>query len=180
MEGSLAKRYSTAFFNIAKKQNKVEELYNEFSDFFDFFDKNEKLKIFILSKEISVSDKTETINQLFGSQLSPETVHFLFLILRKKREYLFENVMYHLKKLYLEYKNIEEARIYSTHELPGSDIKNIKKILEKMTGKEIIIYREIDSSLIGGIRVQLENTVYDLSIKGYLSRLRGNLLKAEI
>ena len=126
MEGSLAKRYSTAFFNIAKKQNKVEELYNEFSDFFDFFDKNEKLKIFILSKEISVSDKTETINQLFGSQLSPETVHFLFLILRKKREYLFENVMYHFKKLYLEYKNIEEARIYSTHELPGSDIKPIE------------------------------------------------------
>lgn len=180
MEGSLAKRYSTAFFNIAKKKNKVEELYKEFSDFFGFFNENEKLKFFILAKEVSIYEKTETIKKLFDKQLSPETIHFLFLVLKKKREYLLDSVMYHFRKLYLEYKNIEEARIFSIQKLPDKDLEKIKDILEKITGKKIILYREVDASLIGGIRVQLENTVYDLSIKGYLNRLRSNLLKAEI
>jgi F-type H+-transporting ATPase subunit delta len=180
MEESLAKRYSSAFFGIAINRNKVEELFGEFSQFYEFLKENPKVEEFIVSKEIDTSQKLDTLNEVFSKDLSPEVLHFIFVIIKKHREYLLDSIMFTLRKQYLQYNNIKEAKVISSYDLPEEDINRIKDILEKKTGKKIILNSEKDPTIIGGLKVWLENTVYDLSILGYLERLRSKLVKADI
>ena len=62
-------------------------------------------------------------------------------------------------------------------ELPPGLVQEIKRQLESLTGKEVILSLEKDPSLIGGFLTKIGNVVYDGSLKVQIAKLRGNLYK---
>jgi F0F1-type ATP synthase delta subunit len=52
----------------------------------------------------------------------------------------------------------------------------LKKNLEKSFDKKIVIDKEIDPSLIAGIKIQRGSIFYDFSIEGNLKKLKDAIL----
>ncbi len=96
----------------------------------------------------------------------------------------FVQILYKMRKMaqveriieeYIKYEkemNGEVAlEVTTAHELTSE----MKKILEKDFGENIHITEHIDESILGGIIIKTNNTIYDASIKASINQLKNTL-----
>jgi F-type H+-transporting ATPase subunit delta len=57
-------------------------------------------------------------------------------------------------------------------------VKTLGKQIEDQTGQQIDLTANVDPDLIGGLRMQVGNMVYDASIRGRLEKLRREVARA--
>lgn len=69
---------------------------------------------------------------------------------------------------------VVELTAISAHPLEETQLKEIQQIVKKVDPgvKEVIINQSLDTSLIGGIRLEFANQLLDLSASSKLSKLR--------
>lgn len=63
-----------------------------------------------------------------------------------------------------QYLGIEEGMIYTPYELTDQQIQDIEKAISQKKTK-VTLKVSIDPSLLGGIKVQIANCIYDGTIK---------------
>ena len=63
------------------------------------------------------------------------------------------------------------AQVTSARPLTEAQEKALRGRLASFSGKEVHLEKAVDESLIGGVRVRLENTVFDDSVRGRLDAL---------
>lgn len=70
-----------------------------------------------------------------------------------------------------------DATVFSTRALSAEESANISTAFAKLVGKQSLnITNEIDPTLLGGIRVQIGNHIYDSSVVNKLERLKRELI----
>ena len=74
-------------------------------------------------------------------------------------------------------QGVAEAKVYSTRELTEDERARISTVFSKNVGKQSLrIENIVDPSLLGGIRIQIGNRIYDSSLSTKLDRLKRNLI----
>ena len=58
-----------------------------------------------------------------------------------------------------------------------ADEEEIRKGLEKATGKKVIMDIKVDPELIGGVVARVGSIVYDGSIRTQLNNIKNNIMK---
>ena len=71
-----------------------------------------------------------------------------------------------------------KAELTSSKELSESEINSIKEELTKNFGSKIKLNYKYDSSLIGGLIVQVGSTMVDSSIKNKLQKIENRMVEA--
>ena len=67
------------------------------------------------------------------------------------------------------------AEITSARDLSPGDVERLSAALRAATGKTVEVSLKVDSSMIGGIKAQVGDKVYDNSVRTQLERIRGVL-----
>ncbi|MDA8388578.1 MAG: ATP synthase F1 subunit delta [Nitrospiraceae bacterium] len=82
-------------------------------------------------------------------------------------------------KLYLDYARRAKAVVTSAVDFPaeGPLADRLKTALKKLTGRDVDIEYVRDPSVLGGVLVQVESTMFDSSLKGQLRLLKEELIK---
>jgi F-type H+-transporting ATPase subunit delta len=173
ISSDLAKRYARAFFDIAVEEGKVEAYGGELAGFTSIVQQNKALQEFLANPIFELKSKKTVIEELLGrAQISSRTANFLRLLVDKQRISMLGEV----DNAYREFmdKALKKVRVSVktayplTSELEGA----LKKRVAEMTGKEVEMTVEDDSSLIGGLVVRVGDTLYDSSIKAQLGNIR--------
>lgn len=172
---SLARRYSLALFNIAVSRNELERIKDEYKLLCDLLDSNKKFRSFLYSPQMDREEKKRTIKTIFGDKISKTLLHFLFLLLDKKRQTLTEKIYSHFETLYNNHYNKAAITVRPAVSLDTAMLDEIRRGFEKRLNKTITIIEVVDPSLIGGLQVRVNNTVYDASVAGKLQRIRFGL-----
>lgn len=74
---------------------------------------------------------------------------------------------------------MENGKLKTAVPLEQQAVEAIKKRFERILGTEINLSVEVDPSLLGGFIVNVQNKVYDRSIKSHLSKLRNYIIEGE-
>lgn len=83
-----------------------------------------------------------------------------------------------LNKILNKEEGILEAKIISANELEKDTVKMVSEYLEKKTGsKKIVISKEIDKSLLGGVLISFEDKIIDNSLKNQLYNFKNKIVK---
>ena len=69
------------------------------------------------------------------------------------------------------------VKVRSMAKLAVEDLAKIKDILETELKKEVILETQIDSSILGGVVIEYEGKIIDLTLDEQISRLKQHLLK---
>ena len=77
----------------------------------------------------------------------------------------------------LKLSGIEEGMIYTPYELTDQQIQDIEKAISQKENKKVTLKVSIDPSLLGGIKVQIANRIYDGTIKNKVEMLKKELLR---
>lgn len=173
ISSDLAKRYARAFFDIAVEEGKIEDYGRELAAFASLIVQNKALQEFLANPIFELKSKKNVIEELLGrSQISGRTANFLRLLVDKQRI----NFLGEVENAYREFmdKSLKKVRVSVKTPYPlTSELEGVlKQRVAEMTGKEVEMTVEDDTSLIGGLIVRVGDTMYDGSIKTQLGNIR--------
>ena len=172
---AMVKKYAGALYNIAVQKEDVKEVSGqlhymravlkavpEFSQLLITRRVNAKNKLAILTNVLG--DKISTLEKDLISHLLEDGHFLLFVDIIKRFEYLVETD-----------SSVIKVRITSHRQLGQEEIQRISSKIENIIQKKIDILAETDSSIMGGIKLRVDNTLIDGSVHGRLQQIRDML-----
>jgi F-type H+-transporting ATPase subunit delta len=98
------------------------------------------------------------------------------LLIKNGREAHLAKVCEKFEKDVLTYKGIIEAHIVSAVALSSSDKEKLVSKLSSQLKKEVLLTEEVDTSVIGGLKLEVEGYQLDNTISGKLRALRNAMI----
>lgn len=150
---------------IMKEMEAVQNLFAEYPDYVRL----------LLEPSIPKKERLGLLDQAFGDALHPYLLNFLKILTERGILREFRSCEKCYRGLYNETHGITEANVVSAVELDPEWQEKLKKRLEEMSGKQVILHVRTDPQVLGGIRVEMEGRLYDGTVRGRLSDLRRKL-----
>ncbi|WP_391207508.1 F0F1 ATP synthase subunit delta [Psychrobacillus sp. L4] len=171
-----AKRYAIALFELAQQKNELRSVEEDLRELKIVWNTNKELNTLFTSPKLSLDKKKELIRQIFTTA-NPIVINTLLVLIDKKRLGEVGNIINEFMTLSNEAQGVADAKVYSTRALTEEERTNISIAFAKNVGKQSLrIENIVDPSIIGGIRVQIGNRIYDSSLITKLDRLKRNLI----
>ncbi|MEK4136496.1 F0F1 ATP synthase subunit delta [Kurthia sp. FSL E2-0154] len=171
-----ANRYAKALYELAKEKNVVAETVADLREVRIVFTESKDLFNLLVSPNLTTEKKFELIDSIFSS-VQPIIVDALKVILVNNRIDETVSVIDSFIRIANDESGIEDAIVYSTEALTEDQLERISTTFAKQVGKDSLnITNEIDSSLIGGIKLIIGNRIYDNTIVSKVNGLRRALL----
>lgn len=174
---SVALRYATSLFEIAKEENAIERYEADLHLVKDVLTKDKDVLSFFMHFNVSKEAKKETLEKAFKDSLSRNVLNFNKLLIDKNRYQSILDVVDAYHELYNEHEGIKEGIVYSYLPLSNEEVSKIQEAVSKKLNLKILLKNEIDESLLGGVKVVVENHVMDGSIKNRMDLLKQELLR---
>jgi len=174
MESNITK-YASAIVSIAKDEHKCEQYKSAFVSLLSLFSEHPEVVKYLESYFVEDDKKYKFIDELCSSYQNKNLCNFLKLLAKKHLIYEYKDIFKQILKFLNEELNIDEGYLYSTEELSKSHIEKIEDAVGKKLGHKVELKNIIDKRLIGGVRVVINDHVYDGSIKYKLETMKNNL-----
>ncbi|MBE1555700.1 F0F1 ATP synthase subunit delta [Sporosarcina limicola] len=171
-----AKRYALALFELAQKNGQTGPIQEDLLELKKVFQTNKELSQLLDSPRLKAAKKKELLAELFkgANQLILNT---LYVMLDKKRLDEVVNLVDEFTAYSNDAAGVAEAKVYSTVPLTADESQAISSAFAQKVGKKVLrIENIIDPSLLGGIRLQIGNIIYDSSLSAKLERLKRDLI----
>ena len=171
---SIARRYAEAIFEIAERDDSVEEWLAQLGTVASAVTDSDIVRR-LEDPHVPLSERAGALHKVIGTEMLPQLANLLGLVLRRRRLDSLPSIAREFRRLYNRRAGIVEATATSALELGTSELAALKRRLETMTGATVDLATAVDASILGGIQVRIGDTLYDGSVRGRLERLRSRL-----
>ncbi|WP_170008351.1 F0F1 ATP synthase subunit delta [Bacillus fonticola] len=171
----VAKRYALALFELVKAQGQLDEVEAELREIRQAIRTTPELVTVLQSPKLSSEKKKELVKGAFAGA-APYVLNMLQLLVERHRETEIATVAEQFIALANEEKGIAEAVVTSARPLTAEEKASLSDVFAAKVGKQTLrITNEVDSELLGGVRIKIGNRIYDGSLRGKLNRLEREL-----
>jgi F-type H+-transporting ATPase subunit delta len=172
----VARRYSAALFDIALRDDTVEVILTDLILVEAYLHDVQYLRAVLLQPLVSERQKIQVLSDAFGERTTATTLNFLYLLVRKRRENLVDEVIAAFRQLADDKAQRVSAHVQSAVPLSPEQLSQITAALEKRTGKNVRLTSEVTADIVGGLLVRIGDHVIDGTVRGRLLRVRQQLL----
>ena len=177
IEGSLSRRYTKALFQLAREAGQEDAIGQEIESFLRAYGGSELQKV-LTNPAFGIDSRKRTLIQIANRlQLSILAIHFLLLLLERDRLTYLDSIANLYRKLLNETKGRVEAQVTSPDSLKPVMIDRLREMLERISGKQIVLQQMTDPNLIGGVVVEFEGRVYDGSVRTQLENMKQRIAR---
>lgn len=171
----LAGIYAQAVLDAAgdKEDEVLEELQSIVGEVLDAFPDMEQI---FGSALVSVDEKLDALNRLFGSRVSDTTLSFLKVLTKHNRLSVLRQVVRVAGQLWEQRSNRVPVRLELATELDSALQSEVIDSLRKSLGIEPVVTTRINPDLIAGFVVRVGDKVYDASTRASLERSRQAMI----
>jgi ATP synthase F1 delta subunit len=173
----IASVYARSLFEVGKDNDKLDELHDQLAQFADELDDNRELQVFFFSPYFSSQEKKDAVSKVLEGA-DDHFVRFLELLAERHRLPAVFRIRREFDRLWAEENKQLPVTITSAVELDKETVDDLGKKIEEQTGQTIDLTANVDPDLIGGLRMQVGNMVYDATIRGRLEKLRREVARA--
>lgn len=170
----IASKYASALYELALENNRLDIYQEQAKLIFDSLSENKDFFVVLNSEFLSVQEKFDVIEKTFLG-VETDIVSLIKIVVKNHRVNILGDVFQDFNSICNQHKGITEGILYSAFELDKETIKSIEKGIEKKENRKISLIFKIDPSLIGGVKVVINNRIYDGSVKNKLSEMKQNL-----
>ena len=165
-------RYAKALFQLAIKQDILEQSYNDMVLLDSVCAESKELSLLLKSPIVKTYKKLKILEEIFGSKINKVTMSFINIITTKKRERLLALIASSFVALYKEHKKIETATVISATPLGESLRAEVINFIQKHGENNVELTEKVDPSIIGGSIVRMRDKQLDTSVSKAISELR--------
>lgn len=173
-DSKISVRYAKALIQTAIEQGCEDAVRDDVDTLLQCISESEYLKSVLESPVIPDTKKSEIFKEIFGSRLSRLTMDFLMLLVRNKRESFLKIACLDYLEFYARHKNIRRVKLTSAVRL-SNDVVSRVSIIAGAGASSVELSPVVDPDVIGGLIVQIDDKVYDASVRSQLARIKENL-----
>lgn len=132
---------------------------------------------FLKDPFIDIDGKNRALDELLADHVSPELRHMLRLLLERGDIDALDRVAEALSSVVAGQDEKTAGLLVSARALEDEVIRDIEHEVGQFIGREVSLRTEINPQVLGGIRVQVGDHVFDDTIAHHLDRMRAALAK---
>ena len=170
-----ARVYGGSLYDLAAEEQLTEAIMEQMSELLQLFRDNPDYIKLLSEPSIPTKDRTDLIETAFGQQAERYLVCFLKLLCERGILTEYAGCCEEFTRRYNVDHNIAEAVVTSAKKLSEEQMEALKAKLEQMSGKKVSLAQHIDSSVLAGLRVELEGKQLDGTVQGRLSGISRKL-----
>ncbi len=169
----IAKNYAQALLELSYE----EAFLTEIKTINESLDRVKNSWGFFNSPSISKDEKKGFLKKLFLGKINEKILNLLFLLIDNKRFSILPEIQNQLSKIVNKSRGTIVAEIYSVVDIDSNILEKLKQSIANTIGhnEKVEVESKIERSLIGGIKVKINDLVYDGSIKGRLENLKQKM-----
>jgi len=174
---AVATMYAQSYLTAAAENGitSPEEELNSLVD--DVLAKHPEFGELLSSDLIGRDDKLGIVDRVLASKCSEFFANFLRVLIRHGRISMLPEIRAVLTKLQEEAAGKQRVRVKSARALSASSRSQIVAHLKSTFDFEPVLQETVDASLLGGVILQVGDTVYDSSLRSRLKQLKGRLVE---
>lgn len=174
----VAKRYAEALIRLAADENEIDSYLEEFKKVNELFEKNIDFRNSMINTKIKNDVKKEIIKKVFTGEIRKELMNFLMILVDNRRINLLPDIFKRFLKCADLKRDILYIKIISSDPLEEEMVEKIKTKYKNMYAAYLVNANVIiDKSLLGGIKVQIGDKVFDASLKRRLEELKEMMME---
>ena len=170
----VASRYAKSLIDLAVEQNRLERIKEDVEAIQKLIRESKDFVNFLKSPVIQHSRKRSILEAMFSGKLDELTLKFMIILTTKQREAYMVDIAGEFMDQYRAIKHISVVRIISASELTSQQLSDLQKKIEasKVGFEHVEFVVKVDPSLVGGFIVEVDDMVYDTTLKHQLANLK--------
>jgi F-type H+-transporting ATPase subunit delta len=171
-----ARRYAQALFDLAQRDGVRAAVEQDLRALAGLLAQSTELRELFEDPILTSERRAHVLRSLLGTRVHELTMRFLLFCVEKRRQHYIAPIIERFQALCDDANGVLHATITVARPLAEDQQRDLLARLRRRTGKEIASRFIVDSSLIGGFRVQLGDHVTDLTLQHQLERLRDTII----
>ncbi|QJB71380.1 F0F1 ATP synthase subunit delta [Mycoplasma sp. 1654_15] len=169
--------YADSMLELAQEMDKVREFQEQFFHIENVLIHNPSLFTFLKSHMNSKTQRHEILDSVFTKKVSEPVLNFLKILIDKNLIFYWEKIFKRFTKNADEISKIARGIIYSGFPMHTSQINKIVNLLAQKLNKNIIVEHRIDKNLLAGIKIVIDNHIFENSVASLLNQIKSDILK---
>lgn len=169
-----ARRYSQAAFSIASEKDEIDKWLSEMKDATAILSDNDCIAFFD-AEQIPIDVKLDGVKKLFSKNMGL-IQNLISLMVTRKDISKFLEVSNIFISMADEYKGIVKVDITTAVPIAKENLEKITKKIENIENKKVVIKKNIDKNILGGIVIRIGDKLIDGSTKNKINLLSEQLI----
>ena len=174
---SSAKNYAKAMFDVASDAGKIEVIKSDLDIVYFSLLVDKDIYDFFKSSFIDGNLRMRILKKVYAGKISEETFNLIAILIERDLIHTLFAVIVEYENLCNEYYNISVARIITASDI--NNIGNIEKLKEcirnMIKDRDVHFIFHTDENIIGGVVIEIEDIVYDYSVRRLLTELKSSI-----
>jgi F-type H+-transporting ATPase subunit delta len=179
-QSTITVRYAKAFFSTAKEKDLLDPLKSDIELILSVCNTSSDFILLLESPVVKTSKKTDLIKSIFSGKVNKLTMSFLLLIAQNKREVQIPGICRNFLSLTRKDQNIKSAVITTASEIKKETLNKVEALIAKELDAKIELTSEVNTDIIGGIVLRIDDKQYDASVATQLKKIKQELLETEL
>ena len=173
-------KYAKALFDESVERKLTQKVAADLQALMDLRVEDPAFLNFLNSPEVLTEHKTEFIRSVFGPRTDRLVIDFLHLLVEKGRINFLPEICRDFARLTEEHHGMLRAQVLTAVPLDSEREARLVRELARVTGKQIVLEKKVDPSILGGVVVHMGTKIVDRSLRRGLKELAHNLLHVEV
>jgi len=173
----IAQVYARSLFEVAKEQDKLDEVREQLGQLADAVDQTRELQLFFFSPYFSTEEKKQGLDRAIDGA-DPIVHNFLELLVEKHRMPALFRIRREFDRLWEQEHQLLPVTITSAVALGDETVRSIGDAIGQQTGQRVELTTKVDPDVLGGLVVRVGNSILDASIRNRLENLRRSVARA--
>lgn len=167
---TVARPYAEAVYKLAVAKNALSEWSAMLRDAADIAE-NENIKALLGNPVVSAKQLGELLLEIGRNRFNEDGRTFLNMLAENNRVSILPQISYLFEQLKAQHDGVIEAAIISAFDMSSSQLRNLVSALERKFERRIEAKVQVDPELIGGVKVEIGDEIFDASIRGKLEAM---------
>lgn len=175
----IANVYATALYEASVESKSIDKVKDDVVKLQNLLNENDDLGGYLENPLWSQQDKNDVLiktAKVLG--LSKETLNCLDVVVENNRISDLKLILNGFEKIYNQKNGVEKVSVETVKKLSVKQDAKLKKVIENLLGKKVLIDYIINPKILGGLRVQCGSKMFDNSLVNKLNYLE-NIMKGK-
>ena len=178
MSEKVAQRYAQAIFEASQESQKLAVVHRDLELIGQTLEQSRDLAEFLDNPVIPPEKRQSVLKDIFHGKIDALTYKFLLFLESKLRLNQLGTICVVFDRLYADARGILKTRWTTSTDISGADTHAITQYLKAKFQKDIESRHEVDENLLGGIKIQIGDAVYDYSLQAQLKKFKQAIMNA--
>jgi F-type H+-transporting ATPase subunit delta len=167
--------YADRLFQEVDRLETIDDIEEELVRFARIVDSNRVLRLALSDPANPVAQRVALVGDLLDAKVLPATARLVSYVLRAGHSRDLVGTLEWVAGLAAEERGRRVAEVRSAVELDEDEYQRLVEALERTAGRPVEVRVQIEPSLLGGMAVEIGDTVIDGSVRHRLDQLREAL-----